>query len=246
MPGSKYLTTPVKLLIAAEKEKGKTDRAVALQFGTNQKTVSRIYQRYKQTSNVSRKSKPGRPRKLDTRQQRSIVRMHKVDPNKSSRDLVDAARRLFNVSLSRWTAQRILNRHKLFAATPAKKPLTVARHRRARIEFCRAHRSWTSQQWGKVLWSDESKFNLFNSDGRSFIRRPPNMRYNPRFIRPTVKFGGGSINVWGISQFPYVLFPYPPRVLFARLRRSNCSHPGKYGCSHVSGYFVNTYASFCS
>ena len=48
-------------------------------------------------------------------------------------------------------------------------------------------------QWYKVVWSDESKFNLFRSDGRVYIRR---RIYLPECVQSTVKFGGGSV-VWG-------------------------------------------------
>ena len=31
------------------------------------------------------------------------------------------------------------------------------------------HRDWTEDIWSKVVWSDESKFNLFHSDGQMYI-----------------------------------------------------------------------------
>jgi hypothetical protein len=37
-----------------------------------------------------------------------------------------------------------------------------------------------------VLWSDESKFNLFGSDGLKYLRRPDGQRFNRRYILPTV------------------------------------------------------------
>ncbi len=44
--------------------------------------------------------------------------------------------------------------------------------------------------WNHVLWSDESKVNLFGSDGVQHVWRRPN-------VFATVKHGGGSIVVWG-------------------------------------------------
>ena len=52
-------------------------------------------------------------------------------------------------------------------------------------------------QWYKVVWSDESKFNLFGSDGRVYIRRRVGEDYLPECIQSKVKFGGGSVMVWG-------------------------------------------------
>lgn len=58
------------------------------------------------------------------------------------------------------------------------------------------YRHLTKRQWEHVLWSDESKFNLF-SDGALYIRRPINQRNNPRYTIPTVKHGGGNVMLWG-------------------------------------------------
>ena len=51
--------------------------------------------------------------------------------------------------------------------------------------------------WQKVLFSDESKFNIFGSDGRTMVWRKPNQEYNIKNLNPTVKHGGGSVMLWG-------------------------------------------------
>ena len=124
-------------------------------------------------------------------------RMVKVDPTKNASDVCAYANCAFDVKISRWIAQRILKRHKLFACRPARKPLLKECPRKSRLLFARTHLSWTPSQWGKILWSDESRFNLFNADGGIFVRRPPGKRYNQQYTKGTVKFSGGGIMVWG-------------------------------------------------
>ncbi len=51
--------------------------------------------------------------------------------------------------------------------------------------------------WNHVLWSDESKVNLFDSDGVEHVWRHPGEEYQENCALPTVKHGGGSIMVWG-------------------------------------------------
>ncbi|GFT20106.1 transposable element Tc1 transposase [Trichonephila clavipes] len=52
----------------------------------------------------------------------------------------------------------------------------------------------TPQQfWNKVIFSDESKFNIFGSDGRHMVWRKPNTSHHPKHTIPTVKHGGGSV-----------------------------------------------------
>ncbi len=51
--------------------------------------------------------------------------------------------------------------------------------------------------WSKVLFSDESKFNLFGSDEKHYVRHQTGERLNPKCIK-SVKGGGGSVMVWGM------------------------------------------------
>lgn len=66
-----------------------------------------------------------------------------------------------------------------------------------RLNFAKEHINWTIDDWKKVLWSDESKFNMIASDGKGYVRRPVNKRFDPKYTKGTVKFGGGNIMVWG-------------------------------------------------
>ena len=50
-----------------------------------------------------------------------------------------------------------------------RKPLLLPRHKQQRLQWIKEHRDWTEDMWSKVVWSDESKFNLFHSDGRMYI-----------------------------------------------------------------------------
>ena len=78
----------------------------------------------------------------------------------------------------------------------AKKPLRTETHRKKRLEWCRERKDWTRQQWGTLLWSDESIFELIPTR-RVFVRRRKGERYNQDCLVPTVKHGGGKIQVWG-------------------------------------------------
>ena len=47
------------------------------------------------------------------------------------------------------------------------------------------------------MFSDESKFNLFGSDGCQWRWREPGQANDARYTNKTVKHGGGSVMVWG-------------------------------------------------
>ncbi|CAD6199198.1 unnamed protein product [Caenorhabditis auriculariae] len=95
------------------------------------------------------------------------------------------------------TVKRRLNAAEIMGRRPVKKPLISEKNRAARVKWAKEHLNWTRQDWNKILWSDESKFLLFGSDGIQWVRRPIGSRYHPKYQLPTVKHGGGSCMVWG-------------------------------------------------
>ena len=51
--------------------------------------------------------------------------------------------------------------------------------------------------WKSVLWLDESKFEIFGSNRRVFVRSRVGLRMISACVVPTVKHGGGGVMVWG-------------------------------------------------
>ena len=100
--------------------------------------------------------------------------------------------------ISRKTVSRWLNKEKLVAWIPCRKPLILKKNQKVRLDFTTDHIVWTEEQWNMVYLSDESKFNLFGSDDKRFVRHKNREHLSPQCVKKTVKFGGGSIMVWGM------------------------------------------------
>ncbi|GFT85048.1 hypothetical protein TNCV_790851 [Trichonephila clavipes] len=75
-------------------------------------------------------------------------------------------------------------------------PLTPA-HRRRRSVWCREHRNWRDNEWGRVLFTDESRFSLSSDSHRILIWRERGSRNHPSNIIERDRYGGHGVLVWG-------------------------------------------------
>jgi len=66
-----------------------------------------------------------------------------------------------------------------------------------KLQWAKEHKDWSINQWYKVLFSDESKFEIFGGKRRQYVRRRIDERMINQCVIPTVKHGGGSVTVWG-------------------------------------------------
>ena len=64
--------------------------------------------------------------------------------------------------------------------------------------MAKERKDWTLHKWQSNIWSDESKLNFFGNDGRVFVQRRIGENLLPECIQQTMKFGGGSVMVWGV------------------------------------------------
>ena len=65
-----------------------------------------------------------------------------------------------------------------------------------RLQFANNHQHWTGEQWGKVLFSEESTFQQLVVRKRH-VRRPTSKRFDKRYTILTVKHPPSQM-VWGL------------------------------------------------
>ncbi|PIO75925.1 transposase [Teladorsagia circumcincta] len=179
------------------KEAGMKGATIARILKIPERTVSSILSRFRERGTVANGPRSGRPRLTSIRQDRRIVRLSLADPSLTCVDIAAKFNASDGLNISRRTVGRRLSAIGLNGRRPAKKPLIRFKNRKARVEFARRHLHWTSSDCTKVLFSDESKFNLFGSDVLRYVRRPSRERFNPRYIKAIVKHNGSSVMVYG-------------------------------------------------
>uniref|UniRef100_A0A914UYA6 Tc1-like transposase DDE domain-containing protein n=1 Tax=Plectus sambesii TaxID=2011161 RepID=A0A914UYA6_9BILA len=110
------------------------------------------------------------------------------------------AHRSRSIGHRRWSRNQSFN-----CATSSERKRALQKSRSAQAvcvqdaygETQKDHLQETTEDWKSVLWTDESKFNLCNSDGIRYVRRSVNTRFDPHYTVGTVKHRGRNIMVWG-------------------------------------------------
>jgi transposase len=179
-------------------EEGFATREIAAKVGCkSHTTIVRLKNKYKETGKVQNKPGAGRSRKLNERDERNIVRRIMTNECSNAIQLQKSLKIVDNVEVSANTVRRALHRNGLAARVKRKKPLLSKKHKEKRLNFAKKYKNWKVSDWQKVVWSDESKFQIFGSDGRQYCWKRPGDPLKDAHVKPTVKFGGGSVFVWG-------------------------------------------------
>lgn len=195
--GSKNIGKEQQKAIVRGRQQGMTHEQLSRQFGVGKSTITKFLSRWQVQGDVQKKKNSGRPRVTSKLVDRNIVRLSRDNPRLTAVDITRELSIGNEVFPSIRTVRRRLQAAGLNGRRPVKKPLISAKNRKARVEFAKEHLEWTADQWKNIIWSDESKFSLFGSDGPAYVRRPIGTRFDPRYQLPTVKHGGGNVMVWG-------------------------------------------------
>uniref|UniRef100_A0A3Q2PWK9 Tc1-like transposase DDE domain-containing protein n=1 Tax=Fundulus heteroclitus TaxID=8078 RepID=A0A3Q2PWK9_FUNHE len=196
MGTSKQLSNDRKTKIVQHSHSGEGYKKLSQRFKLSVSTVRNIVRKWKTTGTVLVKPRSGRPRKISERQRRSMVRMVKDNPQTTSTDLQHHLA-ADGVTVHRSTIQRTLHQERLYGRVMRQKPFLQARHKQSHLRYAKVHLDKPASFWNKVLWTDETMIELFGHKERHYAWQQKNTAFQEQHLLPTVKFGGGSIMLWG-------------------------------------------------
>jgi transposase len=177
-------------------EAGDSERTISAKTGYGKTTIHNIITKYHKTGAVSIAPRSGRPKKLTERDKRHL----KIIIAKNRREPEEKIREIFIEStentVCRRTMQESLYEMGYNSCTALRKPNISEQNRKIRLNWARERRFWTTNDWMKVVWSDESRFTMFQNDGKVRVWRLPNEKYDIDCLVPTVKHGGGGVMMW--------------------------------------------------
>ena len=198
----KKLTSVERATITAYLKAGLDPEAIVRQTDASLRTVYRVKESIRNEHISNRKAAPtkktvGRPKKTTAEMDNWLIENadsnRKLLPKQLQKMLLDK----YGVHLSLTRIRFRLRMAGLFGYVCCRKPLLSMINKIKRLHWAFCHRNWTVEDWMRVLWSDEKKFELFNSKRRTYCRRRKNEPLRDDTIQGTVKHGGGSAMFWG-------------------------------------------------
>jgi len=114
------------------------------------------------------------------------------------------------------TVKRILRKYGLLGRIAARKPFLDERHVRSRLNWCKAYSKVDPSLWNAVIFSDECRLELLGRIRMEYVRRPNGNRFHDKYTTKSMKFGCGSVIVWGAikEDWTKILIRYPDRLNF--------------------------------
>ncbi|KAL0147737.1 hypothetical protein M9458_056976, partial [Cirrhinus mrigala] len=107
----------------------------------------------------------GHPAKLSYQGRRALVREVKKNPKITVAELQRCIREI-GESCRKSTITAALHQSGLYGRVARRKPLLSARHMKARMQFAKKHLKDSKMVRNKILWSDETKIELFGLNSK--------------------------------------------------------------------------------
>ncbi|GFU02951.1 transposable element Tc1 transposase [Trichonephila clavipes] len=168
--------------IIGKLEEGRSVTSVAAEFGIAHSIVSRLRRQFQAIGTAIRGFSSGRSRGTTPADDRYIVLQARRNRRQTAGEIARHTTQATGRPISRFTVARRLHGGGLFAQRPVRcVPLTPV-HRRRRSLWCREHRNWRDNEWGRVLFTDESRFSLSSDSHRILTWRERGSRNHPSNI----------------------------------------------------------------
>ena len=157
-----------------------------------------IVRRYNSRGHVKNRKSPGRPKNLDSKEEKRLINLSQNDPKKNSTQLLWQLNPKKSCSAS--LIRRILISYHLRARIALKKPYLTAKNRLARKVWAKEHALLPKIFWQNMLLSDETETTLeLHPNKRILVRRLPNTGIEKKkFIRKPENLAEKKFDALGV------------------------------------------------
>ena len=195
MVKNRYHTDVERSQIAVLHKNGLSQRQISKQLGINRSSVQRAIKKFAAEGIFGNRKKSGWPRKTTARDDITMKRIVARSLTSSCKKVrANLFRKGTDVSIST-VSRRLSKKFGLKSCKPAKKSKLTAIMKKKRLAFAKKHLHWTADDWGKVLFSDESTFQQFVVRHKH-VRRPVEKRFDEKYTSATMKHSPSQM-IWG-------------------------------------------------
>jgi len=181
------------------------------------------------SSNASRK-RSGRLRVTSKNEDKHIVVMSKHHRSLTAPDIQQDLITTRHTSVLITTVQHRFRQYGLQGCIAAKKPFLRSQNKIKRLKWAREHRKMSVEHWSQMLFSDESKFEIFQEKQRKFVRQLANERIIDQCVKVTTKkiIRNSSLNIsksafWRtINRFSYKCGKSSHQILLTKKHTESC------------------------
>ena len=193
----RHMTSEERLRAVGMAEAGRSCKAIARHFGRCPKTIRVLLSKWRRTGAVAH-GNCGRNRRQTTRRaDRRLVRLARTNRTLPSTllRLVWGEKGHFNQVLSSQSIRNRLREACLRSRRMRKVLRLSPAHVASRERWAMQRSHCRAQQWRRIVFTDESRFRLFKSDGRVRVWREPNQAYQSDCVQVN-ESQGISIHIW--------------------------------------------------
>lgn len=189
----KTYSNDLRSRIVSDRKEGLSYPKLAEKYSLSISGARKICIKFETTGCIKNLPFTGRSRKTSLRDDKMIVRQARKKSTMTAREIGESLK----LEVSTRTIQRRLKSGGLESRLQTRKPLISTVNKKKRLNFVKQYIDKDSPFWDSILWSDESKFELFGSKKRQRVWRKKGEGLLDQNLKKTVKHGGGSIMVWG-------------------------------------------------
>ena len=179
-PKKKEHNNDLRNLVIQHYQNGDSQREIAAKALLPRTIVQYMIEKYKSTKCIGNLFGRGRRRKTTATTDRFIQRKVKLDRRKYASAVKVEIENELEIPLHVDTIRNRAHEARLFGRVARKKPYMNKINRGKWLKFAKEMLEKLSSFWESVIWSDESKFNLFGSDGKVMVWRTPREEFDPK------------------------------------------------------------------
>ena len=180
------LTERERLRVVQLKSEGLTHRTIANLIGCTNSTVSSLMKKVNEEGTIRDRDRSGRPRKTTENDDRYLSILAKQDPTQTVKQLAETIA-TGGASVSPNTVLRRLREKGIRSRIQRSKPLLTRVAAKKRLAFAKQYVSMPIEFWKKVIFSDESKFEIISNKKTSRVFRLKHQALMQRMTKKKVK-----------------------------------------------------------